>query len=165
MHGLPTLRMAPLLTTRVGDSLTAIHCSKLADQWISQGCHGVPLQDHRQKGYSSRSQRPRCSSAKHYAKNQQPPHQSDSSTCWSRSRQARTPHARHGSGKGDGSDHCGDAPVSDKGRPPSSRQSSKSSSTPSSKSSSTPPEAAAAMLPVSDEPVEGEASTPVDVNF
>ena len=33
-------RMAPLLTVRVGDHLTAIHCYQLAEQWVRQGCHG-----------------------------------------------------------------------------------------------------------------------------
>ena len=34
--------MPPLLTVRVGECLTAIHCPKYAEQWISQGCHGDP---------------------------------------------------------------------------------------------------------------------------
>ena len=37
--------MAPLLTIRVGDSLTAIHCPIFAEQWISQGCREVLHRD------------------------------------------------------------------------------------------------------------------------
>ena len=56
-----------------------------------------------------------------------------------------------------------DKPCAPEGGPKHHSKYSNSSSTPLSESSSTPPEAAAAMLPVSDEPVDGEAS-PVDIS-
>ena len=60
----PSRRMAPLLTVRASEFLTAIHCSKIAEQWIRQGCHGDPRRDLRRG----------CSAA---AEKQ---HESDSST-------------------------------------------------------------------------------------
>ena len=63
--------MAPLLTVRVGECLTAIHCSKYAEQWISQGCHGDP---HRVLREGWKSDSSTSTIQQPYARQAWPPH-------------------------------------------------------------------------------------------
>ena len=92
--------MAPLLTVRVGECLTAIHCSKVAEQWISQGCHGDPHRVLRGQQPLSRSDSSTCATTSMSSSTR-----SGTSTSMSSSRLTRAVRARRGHNQQDHKPH------------------------------------------------------------